>query len=259
MERDYGTLRMKSERIMAEDAAPEQAATPQGDPDAAREARLLLRAARVGTLATTADGQPFASLVTPATAPDLSVLLLLSELSEHTRHLRADPRCSLLVCGPAADTNPQTAPRVMITGLAVPDTDPALKARFLAVHPYARLYADFGDFALWRIRPQAGLFVGGFGRARRLRAATLAPAAAAVAAIVAAAADILAHCNQDHADALAAIAGRPGAWAMVGVDTEGCDLAHDETVIRIPWSAPAADSRAIRAELVRLAGAARGA
>ena len=29
-------------------------------------------------------GQPFASLVTPACAPDLSLLLLLSDLSEHT-------------------------------------------------------------------------------------------------------------------------------------------------------------------------------
>ena len=62
--------------------------------DPARESRRLLRAARAGTLATSAKGQPFASLVTPACAPDLSVLLLLSSLSEHTRHLVADPRCS---------------------------------------------------------------------------------------------------------------------------------------------------------------------
>ena len=40
------------------------------------EARKLLRAARVGTLASSGDGQPFASLVTPACAADLSVLLL---------------------------------------------------------------------------------------------------------------------------------------------------------------------------------------
>ena len=42
------------------------------------EARKLLRASRAGTLATSAQGQPFASLVTPACAPDLSLLLLLS-------------------------------------------------------------------------------------------------------------------------------------------------------------------------------------
>src|ERR1700722_15849828 len=87
--------------------------------DTAFQARKLLRAARSGTLATAADGgQPFASLVTPACAPDLSLLLLLSNLSEHPRHLRAEPRCSILVCGTAEGANPQTAPRVTVTGIA---------------------------------------------------------------------------------------------------------------------------------------------
>jgi putative heme iron utilization protein len=250
-----GTLRMESERIMAEDTEPGQVPPRQGDAaqgDAAWEARLLLRAARSATLATSAQGQPFASLVTPATAPDLSVLLLLSSLSEHTRHLRADPRCALLVTGQPVSANPQTAPRLTVTGLAEPDPDPALKARFLAVHPYASLYADFGDFAVWRVRPLAGLFVGGFARAVRLRAEALLPDADGVAAIAAAEAGILAHCNQDHADALAAIAGQPGAWTMVGVDSDGFDLTQEETVTRIPWSAPVADAGAIRAELVRM-------
>src|ERR1700676_1436861 len=118
-----------------------------GDPgDTAFEARKLLRAARAGTLATAADGgQPFASLVTPACAPDLSLLLLLSSLSEHTRHLRADPRCSILVTGAPEGANPQTAPRVTITGLAEFAADPALKPRYLAVHPYAAMYAEFAD------------------------------------------------------------------------------------------------------------------
>ena len=69
-------------------------------------ARKLLRAARAGTLASSLDGQPFAVLVTPACAPDLSVLLLLSDLSEHTRHLRAEPRCAVLVSGRAGGAEP---------------------------------------------------------------------------------------------------------------------------------------------------------
>ena len=140
------------------------------------EARKLLRAARVGTLASAADGQPFASLVTPACAPDLSLLLLLSDLSEHTRHLRAEPRCSVLVAGSgggrqSADRAARHRHRAWQRRIA----DPALKARYLAVHPYAAMYAEFGDFSLWRIRPLGGLYVGGFARAARLRAAELAP------------------------------------------------------------------------------------
>ncbi len=217
------------------------------------EARRLLRAARVGTLASAADGQPFASLVTPACAPDLSLLLLLSDLSEHTRHLRAEPRCSVLVTGPPEGANPQTTPRVSVTGLAERIVDATLKARYLAVHPYAAMYADFGDFSLWRIRPQGGLYVGGFGRAARLRAADLAPEPAAVAAIEASEVGIVAHCNADHPDALAAIAAAPGDWRMVTVDVDGCDLAQDERVIRVHWSAPVADLGGVRRELIRLA------
>lgn len=216
-------------------------------------ARELLRAARVATLATVADGQPFASLVTPACAPDLSLLLLLSDLSEHTRCLRAEPRCAILVAGAPEGANPQTAPRVTITGLAEPVADPTLKSGYLAVHPYAAQYAGFGDFALWRIRPLGGLYVGGFARATRLRAADLTPDPAAVQAIAAAEVTIMAHCNADHPDALAAIAGQPGDWQMVTVDVDGCDLAQGERVIRIHWSAPVADPQGVRRELVHLA------
>jgi putative heme iron utilization protein len=228
------------------------------DESPAWQGRMLLRASRVGTLATTVNGQPFATLVTPAAAPDLAVLLLLSSLAEHTRHLRADPRCAVMVVGPAAEPNPQTAPRLTVTGIAEPIPDAALKARWLTVHPYAAFYADFGDFALWRVRPLSGLLVGGFARAARLRQADLTPDPEAVAAVTAAEASILRHCNTDHPDALAAIAGSPGAWRMVAADVDGCDLAQQERVVRIAWSAPVTDAGGVRAELVRLARAARG-
>ncbi len=230
---------MVSEQTMAEDGF-----------DPAWESRRLLRAARVGTLATSAKGQPFASLVTPACAPDMSVLLLLSSLSEHTRHLMAEPRCSILVCGQAASANPQTAPRLTVTGLAKQVQDAALKARFLAVHPYAELYADFGDFGIWCVKPAAGLYVGGFARAHRVNQQGLTPDAAAVTAIAEAESGILAHCNQDHADAMALIAqaagGPAGAWRMVTADIDGFDLALEDRVLRIPWSAPVSDSGAVR-------------
>jgi len=228
------------------------------------EARRLIRAARAATLATQLDGQPFASLVTPAPAPDLSPLLWLSTLSEHTRHLQRDPRCALLFTGPAEEANPQTAPRVTLTGLAEPIQDAALKARWLARHPYAALYADFADFGLWRINPQGALLVGGFARAHRLRVAQLLPDPAHVAAIAAAEADILAHVNADHADALRAIAARlpgggAGEWRLVAVDTEGCDLALDERVLRLPFRGGATDADSIRRELILAAREARAA
>jgi putative heme iron utilization protein len=228
------------------------------------EARALIRAAASATLATSAEGQPFASLVTPATAPDLSVLLLLSSLSEHTRHLRAEPRCALLFTGAPTSANPQTAPRVTLTGLAelVPAEEvPALKARWLARHPYAALYADFGDFALWRIRPMGALLVGGFARATRLKLADLLPDHAALAA---AEAEILGHVNADHADAVEAIArglhgAAPGPWRLAALDSDGCDLALEEAVLRHPWPASVTEPDGVRAALIKAARAGRAA
>ena len=218
--------------------------------------RRLLRASRSATLATSMQGQPFASLVTPASAPDLSLLLFLSDLSEHTRHLRSDPRCALLMTAAAPEANPQTAPRVTVTGLAEAVDDTVLKARYLAVHPYAALYAGFADFHLWRIKPLNALFVGGFARAVRLKSADLTPDPTAVAAIAAAEASIVAHCNQDHPAALAAIAREPGEWRMVAADVDGFDLALGDRVMRIPWAAPVGTAGDVRSELVRLAKAA---
>jgi putative heme iron utilization protein len=229
-------------------------------------ARRLIRAAKEATLATLAGGgQPFASLVTPATAGDLALLLWLSRLSEHTRHLMADRRCALLFAGAAAGPNPQRRPRVTVTGLAAPvegaDAE-TLKSRWLARHPYAALYAGFADFGLWRVTPQEALYVGGFATARRIPGSALRPDAAAAAALATAEAGILHHVNADHADAVEAIArgllGRRGAgWRMVAVDVDGCDLARGNQVVRLAFPTPVADAEGVRKALVLSAREAR--
>jgi putative heme iron utilization protein len=103
----------------------------------------------------------------------------------------------------------------------------------------------------------AALFVGGFARAVRLRQADLTPDPASVAALAQAEAGIIDHCNNDHPDALAMIAGDAGAWRMVTADVDGTDLASGERAKRIHWSAPVPDAGGVRTELVRLAREAR--
>ncbi len=235
-----------------------------GPNEIAWSARKLLRSARQASLATVLQGQPFVSLVTPAIAADGGVLLLLSDLSEHTRHLRADARCSILVAGMANGPNPQTTPRLTANATATIADTPADRARFLAIHPYAELYAGFGDFHLWRLTLTGGLFVGGFAVAHRLAGDALRPAPAPE--LHGAEPDIMAHCNNDHAPAMAVIAretgahaagGEPGEWRMVTCDTDGFDLACGEATMRISFAAPVATSKQVRAELIRLARLAR--
>ena len=125
-------------------------------------ARKLLRAARAGTLASSLAG---AAVRLAGDAGHARRILRCCCCCPTCRSTRGTCAPSLGVrcwcAGRRREANPQTAPRVTVTGLAETVDDAALKARYLAVHPYASLYAGFGDFALWRIRPMGGLYVGG--------------------------------------------------------------------------------------------------
>jgi len=150
------------------------AATQEGsDQEFYKQARGLLLHARVATLATAAEGIPFAALVTPAFQEDLSPLLLLSELSTHTRQLKGNPACALLVTGSPSTENPQTAPRLCLTGAAFIVPGAQARATYLAAHPYAEMYVDFADFAFWRIELTGAHYIGGFAAASRLDIARL--------------------------------------------------------------------------------------
>jgi len=221
--------------------------------------RQVVRACRKAMLATLdADGAPYASLVTVAVDHDLAPILLLSELADHTRNLAGDGRVSLLFDGTAGHPNPQTGPRVTLTGVASATDDGRLAARFLARHPGAAQYAGFGDFGFRRIEPARAHFVGGFGRAVWFDVPFGQPAQAA-AAMAAAEADILEHVNGRHASALDlfahALCGEDGTgWRMVGIDLDGADLALDGRFARLSFECPLAGPDAARdvlADLVR--------
>src|SRR5690242_4025975 len=115
----------------------EQTASP------AATARRLLRSLDRATLATSQDGWPYASLVLAAVDHDATPLLLLSDLAEHSKNLKRDPRASLLFDGTAGRDDPLTGPRVTVLGEARAIADPRLLARFTARHPSAEGYAGF--------------------------------------------------------------------------------------------------------------------
>ncbi len=122
---------------------------------------LLVRAPRA-TLATLTAGAPYASLVLVADDGAGAPLLLLSDLAEHTRNLKRDPRASVLVWAAAGD--PLAAARATFLGEVVPVTDGAMRERFLRRHPTAATYASFKDFAVYRLEVARVHLVAGFGR-----------------------------------------------------------------------------------------------
>ena len=155
---------------MAEHFDPVQSAN-----ESAREsARSLINSARFGTIATLDEnGYPFASLITFALDRKQTPFLYVSRLSAHTKHLLANPRCSLLVGDPGKG-DPLAHPRITIQCSATV-LDPAsdeiiiLRTIFLARHPKAALYIDFPDFLYIRLTMIEASLNGGFGKAYRLK------------------------------------------------------------------------------------------
>lgn len=254
---------------MNEDERATEPGRPGNDPafDALAESKRLLRSIRAGSLATLdGTGDPFASLITVATDHDGAPLFLVSQLSAHTRHLDKDPRASLLLAE-TGEGDPLAHPRLTIVGSAAklvePDARASARARFLARHPKAALYVDFGDFSFWRLTMKQIHLNGGFARAARFPGERLLTPVANSSELIAAEPGAVAHMNVDHADALAlyaqVIAGKPpGAWIATGLDPDGMDLACGDMTARIPFAEAVATAHDLRKVLVKLAQAARG-
>ena len=135
----------------------------------ATRARALVERARTGTLATHSQqrpGYPFGSLAPYATDEQGRPVFLFSALALHTKNLEADRRASLLVTPAEPAEDPLAAARVTLLGearrLTAAEAAPE-RARYLARHPEAAMWVDFGDFAFWRLDVTGAYFVGGFG------------------------------------------------------------------------------------------------
>lgn len=229
----------------------------------AEQARAVARACRTASLATTMTGnaghQPYASLVLVAFDHDAAPLLLISRLADHTKNILGSDRVALLCDGTAGLAEPLTGPRVSLLGLAEKTESPRHRARYLARHPSAEMYAGFGDFAFYRIHVERAHIVAGFGKIHWLDDYLYAGETAALAE---AEADILQHMNTDHTDAVQLYAtrllGRSGdGWSLCGIDTEGTDLLRDGEIARLNFGRTIASAEEARAELVRLVKLAR--
>jgi heme iron utilization protein len=228
------------------------------------EARLLLRRARTGTLATlNQDGSgPYASLVNVATDPAGRPVIFISTLAWHTRNLAHDGRGSILVAEPPAQGDALTGPRVTVMGVFARIEAQDMAERYAQHHPAARLYLDFPDFSFWRLEPQKIHAVAGFGRIETIGAEEVFPPGAtqdSTASLMAGAAQ---HVNEDHADIVQVYAEKlagatPGGWLVTAVDCDGFLIEKEGYVHRIAFDEPALSPGGLRQAFVALAAKAR--
>jgi putative heme iron utilization protein len=237
-------------------------------PTHAERARTLVSQISTGTLCTLAlepAGYPYGSFVTVA-FDEGDPIFLISGLAEHTKNLARDPRASLLVAEGGAD-DPLANGRVTLLGPCrrVDGDGGRARAAFLAAHPNAAYYADFRDFAFWRLHVHAVRYIGGYGRMSWIEKADwqsaepdpLAPSAAST----------LAHMNADHADALVLYckafskATDITSATMLGVDRYGFEMSaktpEGPRPVRVAFAKPVSTPAEVRTALVAMVEEAR--
>ncbi|GMU53614.1 MAG: pyridoxamine 5'-phosphate oxidase [Candidatus Xenobia bacterium] len=220
-------------------------------------ARTLLELATHGALGTLAEGHPYTSLGTVA-AHQGQPVLLLSDLAEHTRNLRADPRASLLVWEEGA-VDPLATGRVTLLGRLLQDDSG--REDFLARHPEAERYAGFKDFHWFRLVVESARYVGGFGRMSWVSGEEF--VSAEPDPLAALAAGIKAHMNDDHEEHMLLMArhfaGVSGQRArLVEVDSLGFTMRVDEAEVGVDFPQLVTTSVEVRQAMVELVRQARG-
>ena len=237
------------------------------DDTARRLAKDLIRTARFGALAAIEpmSGHPLASRVALATDIDGTPVILTSTLSGHTAAILADPRSSLLV-GEPGKGDPLAHARITLFTRARriergSDDHARLRRRYLARHPKAELYVDFGDFAFFRLEMERASLNGGFGKAYELKRKDLALEGDWLQ-FADMEAGVVAHMNEDHSDAVKLYAevlcgADPANWRLATLDPEGLDLAAGDDVRRLWFDEPLQTPDQVRGVLVDLAKRAR--
>lgn len=244
--------------------------TEPPEPSDAELARTLVATTSTGTLATHSaahPGFPFGSVVTYAADDAGRPVLWLSDLAEHSRNLAADARASLLVADDRPG-DPLAHARATLLGevtvLDGAERDAAAQV-YRAAQPGSYVQ-DFHDFRLYRLAVHAVRFVGGFARMSWVDAPGYATAEPDPTHGFAA--GVVAHMNDDHADALvtccAFYAGVEAASArMTAVDRYGFrvaarDAGGERQDVRISFDAPVATPDETRRAMVALLRRARG-
>ena len=133
------------------------------------EVRQFWRRVHAGILSTTSaavPGNPFGSAVPYVTTAEGTPVIYVSDLAQHTKNLRADPRAFLTVLEPDR-ADPQASSWISLLGggveLTGEDRD-AVSELYFARFPMSRHFANTHDFAFWAFEPKRIRFIGGFGK-----------------------------------------------------------------------------------------------
>jgi heme iron utilization protein len=198
-------------------------------PTHAETAHALLSKSKHGVLSTNdANGFPYSSLVDIAALENGNILMLLSDLAEHTQNVKRDSKVSLLIAEDWTSEQKLSKARVNFFGTLSHVDKATHQQSYVNAQPKAEMYFSFADFHMFELWVERIYVIAGFGRMGWVTRESYMSSETDV--LKDAAQGILEHMNTDHSHNLVDYAKVFGnlAWAeaarMIAIDAYGFDM-----------------------------------
>lgn len=227
----------------------------------AETAKELLAKSKHGVLSTNdANGYPYSSLVDIARLENGNILMLLSDLAEHTQNAKRDAKVSLLIAEDWISEQKLSKARVNFFGTLSKVDKVAHQQTYTNAQPKAEMYFSFADFHLFELWVERIYVIAGFGK---MGWVTQESYTNHDDPLKDAAQEILEHMNTDHSHNLVDYAKVFGnlPWAqsarMIAIDAYGFDMvvkgADQHQSLRLTFDTPLKNVDDAHITLVRMA------
>jgi heme iron utilization protein len=227
----------------------------------AETARAVLAKSKHGVLSTNdAHGFPYSSLVDIAALENGNILMLLSDLAEHTQNAKRDSKVSLFIAEDWTSEQKLSKARVNFFGTLSKIDKAAHQRTYIATQPKAEMYFSFADFHMFELWVERIYVIAGFGK---MGWVTKESYVSSDDTLKDAAQGILEHMNTDHKHNLVDYAKVFGNlfWAesarMISVDAYGFDMVvkgvDQHQTLRLSFGTPLKNVDDAHVTLVRMA------
>ncbi len=249
-------------------------------------ARQLIRSSSRGYLSTqfnpktfkskkisTDNSFPYSTFTMTAFDYDLSPIVLLSDLSEHTTNVKHQNLVSLMLCEERRlysffpqfenDTfdyeDPMSRPRITLIGNLKKTENDNHKRRFLLRHPASKLYSGFSDMNFFKLDVIGAHLVGGFASVKWFSREDLIFKDAINYENYES--SVISHMNESHQESIDLYISKlikiPKSepkknWKLIGIDPEGFDLRFKDKIARYFFEKEIADAKKLRGLFVGL-------
>ena len=214
---------------------------------------------------------PYSTFTLTAFDYDISPIVLLSNLSEHTTNINKNSLVSLMLCEEQKlyhffpkfknssfnYEDPMSRPRITLVGNLKKTKDEKDKRRFISRHPASRLYSGFTDMNFYKMKIIGAHLIGGFASVKWFKKKDL--ITKETLGFNDSEENIIKHMNDCHQNSLNLYSTKliksdkkKKNWRIVGIDPEGFDLRNKDTLARYCFEESIADVKKLRGLFVSL-------